>query len=69
MLRAKRLRTESGLSGLEVSRRARIAPSTLSQIESGRFRPYPVQLERLAQALCWEGDPNALLEEVSDRES
>lgn len=64
MKRAKHERLRLGLSGLEAARRAKLAPGTLSQIESGRFLPYEVQLARLALALEWTGDPAELLEEV-----
>lgn len=66
MKRAKQERTRLGLSGLEVARRAKLAPGTLSQIESGRFIPYEKQLVRLADALGWTGIPEALLEDVQE---
>lgn len=49
----------------ELARRSGLAAPTVSQIESGRLRPYPIQLEKLAAALGWTGDPAALLEDVS----
>jgi len=64
--RAKHERIRLGLSGLEAARRAKLAPGTLSQIESGRFFPYDVQLARLALALEWTGDPAELLEDVQE---
>ena len=64
MNRAKHERLRLRLSGLEAARRAKLAPGTLSQIESGRFIPYEVQLARLAEALEWTGDPAELLEDV-----
>lgn len=66
MKRAKQERLRLGLSGLETARRAKLAPATLSQIESGRFVPYDKQLARLAEALGWTGRPEALLEEVPE---
>ena len=63
---AKKVRQQLGLSGLETSRRAKLPPATVSQIENGRFIPYPVQLERLALALQWPGNPEELLEEVPE---
>lgn len=66
MIRAKQIRQQRGDSGLAVSRRAELPPSTLSQIENGRFIPYPVQLARLAEALEWTGNPEELLEEVPE---
>lgn len=67
MKRARQERNRLGLSGLEVARRAKLAPGTLSQIETGRFIPYPGQLERLAEALGWNGKAEALLEDVDER--
>lgn len=66
MIRARHERIRQGLTGLEVARRARLAPGHLSQIEHGRFIPYEVQLIRLAEALDWTGAPEALLEDVSE---
>lgn len=43
---------------------ARIHPARVGQIESEKTVPYPVELERLAAALDWSGDPHALLEDV-----
>lgn len=45
---------------------AKLAPSQVAWIESGRFVPYPVQLARLADALGYEGWPVDLLDEVPD---
>ena len=35
----------------ELARRARMHAATVGQIESGRLRPYPRQLEKLSRAL------------------
>jgi transcriptional regulator with XRE-family HTH domain len=48
-LRAERL--ARGLSQAELARRARLNPSTVCQAEAGRFRLYPSQLRKLAEAL------------------
>ncbi|MHB1450819.1 MAG: helix-turn-helix domain-containing protein [Coriobacteriia bacterium] len=64
MRRLKELRQDRGLSARELSRRAALDPSTLSLIETGRLTPYPVQLQRIAVALRFKGDPEALLDEV-----
>ncbi len=64
MRRLKELRQDRGLSARELSRRAALDPSTLSLIETGRLTPYPVQLQRIAVALRFKGDPAALLDEV-----
>lgn len=68
-MKKKRLRAERqrlGLSGLELSRRSRVAPAVISQAELGRLIPYPVQLGRLAEALGWTGDPEELLEDLEE---
>jgi transcriptional regulator with XRE-family HTH domain len=62
----KKRRQERGDSIAAASRRADISNSTWGLAESGRFIPYPVQLERMAAALEYEGDPADLLAEVSD---
>jgi len=64
MIRLKQLRQARGLSGQAVCRLALINPSTLSQIESGRLRPYAGQLEKLKVALGYDGDADELLDEV-----
>ena len=61
--RLEKERREQGLTKAALGELAGIAPSTLSWIESGRFTPYPGQLERLAQALGVK-DAEALLESV-----
>ena len=47
------LRRQMGLSQFELSLRARVHPSMISRIESGRYRPYPgdAEAKRLARAL------------------
>ena len=65
MLRLAAERKRLGLSQLEISRRTKMAPSDVSRIESGRFRPYQGQLHRLARALGWRiSDAQKLLDEV-----
>ena len=51
MLRLKQERKARGWSQAELARRARLHPSELSKIESGRIRPYRPLLRRLAQQL------------------
>ncbi len=43
---------------------SRLSAAEISRIETGRLRPYPSQVERLARAL--EIDPATLLDEVND---
>lgn len=38
----------------------------IAWIETGRFVPYESQLDKIADALGWEGDPSELFEEVRD---
>ena len=61
MSEIQRRREELGWSRAELARRAVIHPSTVSQIENGRLRPYPSQLEKLAHALG-VSDPKSLAE-------
>ena len=44
-------RTRRGWSRAELARRANLNAATVGLIEAGRFRPYPVQLAKLARAL------------------
>lgn len=52
----RKIRKEKGLSGLELSRRARIAPNALSLLERGYLPAYPNWRKRCAQALGVEED-------------
>ena len=47
----QRRREERGWSKAELARRAELNATTVGSIESGRFRPYPGQLSKLAKAL------------------
>lgn len=47
----KAARLEIGLSGLELARRAKMAPGDLSRVERGLLFPYPGWRRRLAKAL------------------
>lgn len=51
---------------MELGFRTRIHPSRIGSIELARVIPYPVELERIAEALGWAGPPETLLEEVDD---
>lgn len=61
-MRCERERT--GMSRAAVARVAEMSPSTVGAIESGRIRPYPSQITRIAAALGWEGEPEQLLDEL-----
>ena len=64
--RLKLVRERNNLSQRELARRSGLTNSTISQIEHGRYKPYPVQLARLASALGWAGKPEALLEDTAE---
>lgn len=49
--RLKLERTRRGLTQLELGAKARMFPSELSRIETGRGHPYPSQAKKLAKAL------------------
>lgn len=66
MLRLTRIRTALGWSQSRLSRESGVHSSTVSAIERRRLNPWPGQLQRLAAALSFDGDPAKLLEEVSD---
>jgi transcriptional regulator with XRE-family HTH domain len=66
MKRLTALRMSRRWTRTELGRQARLHPSRVGTIESGRVIPYDVELGRLAKALRWQGDPADLLEEVDD---
>ena len=61
-------RRARGLSQTKLAQRADISPSILSRIVTGRTHIWPGWKERLARALDWEGDQDALFEEVDDEQ-
>lgn len=64
MLRIAKLRSEKGISQAKLARIADVNASSLNRIENGKEPLYPVRGRRIADALGWNGDPDALLEEV-----
>ncbi len=50
----------------ELARRAGIDAAILSYAENRHFLPYPKQVEGIAAALDWQGDPAELFEEVTE---
>ena len=44
-------RAEKRMSLAELARRARMAATDVGKIESGRLRPYPRQVQKIARAL------------------
>jgi transcriptional regulator with XRE-family HTH domain len=58
------LRLMRGLSQVGLGRLSGVNPNTISQIEVGRFQPYPDQLNKLAAALgVRQVDAHRLLED------
>lgn len=53
-------RMAKGLSLSQLSRMTWVNSSELSKIERGRMVPYEKQAQRIAAALGWEGDIEAL---------
>lgn len=53
-------------SRAELGRQSRLHPSRVGQAENGRALLYDVEMQRIAAALGWTGDPAALLEDVGD---
>lgn len=64
MLTLTKVREAKGWTRFRLGSEARIHPARTGQIENRLAVPYPVELERLAAALGWTGDPHDLLEEV-----
>ena len=64
MIELTKRREERGMTKQKLSFASHVPASTIGQIESGRFRPYEPQLNRLALALDYDGDPDDLLDPV-----
>lgn len=56
-------RRELGLSKAELSRRSDVQANIISWVEARRFKPYRVQLERIA-AVLGVSNPESLLDEI-----
>ena len=69
MIQLTKQRKRRGFTKSQLSYAARVPASTVGQIESGRFVPYGPQLERLARALGFLGDPAELLEPAESAEA
>jgi len=68
MLRITYERLKLGWSKATLARKAQMDQSLVSKLETGRFKPYPAQLRRLAIALRFpEGESKKLFEEVDER--
>lgn len=60
-------RERQGMSRAALARKAEMSAGTVGQIESRYIgTPYAVQLDKLARALDWKGDPYELMEDVTD---
>jgi transcriptional regulator with XRE-family HTH domain len=58
----RELRQEKLLSQEELGKKANVSKTTIVNIETGKIRPYPQTLRRLAEAL--EVEPAALVEHL-----
>lgn len=56
------MRRKYGMTRTELARRAKVGQPTISLIELGRYSPYDVELQRIADALGWKGDLYVLLD-------
>ncbi len=65
MLRITKERKQRSWSKAQLPRRARLDQALVSKIESGRVRPYPREIRRLANALGVR-DPAQLLEAADE---
>jgi len=69
MINLQHRREREGLSRSALARLADMNAATISQIESGYIgKPYQSQLDKLARALKWEGEPTDLLAEANTDE-
>lgn len=66
MIELTRQRESFGWTKRELGARADVHPNRVGAIENDRVRPYPPELERLARALGYKGDPAGLVEVVRD---
>lgn len=57
-------RERRGMSKVRLAQEAKLNPATLNLIENRGFIPYSGQLQRIASALGYAGDPTELLAEV-----
>lgn len=65
MLELSKQREAHGWNKTELARRSGIQQSDIGRFESGRSIPYQSQLQKLATALGYRGDPKDLLIEVT----
>lgn len=60
------MRRNKGMSQRELARRAHMDASMVGWIESGRFIPYHSQLEKIAAALDYKGNPENIVREMGE---
>lgn len=68
MILLTKVREDAHISQRKLDRLSDVCASDISKAETRGLRLYPVQMERIAAALGWKGDPMELLEEVSEDE-
>lgn len=68
MILLTKVREGAQLSKRKLERLSNVCAPYISKAETRGLRLYPVQMERIAKALNWEGNPMELLEEVSEDE-
>lgn len=68
MIRLRQLRLARGKSQSALGRTSGVNQVVISAIETGHLQPYGSQLRRLAKALAWNGEPERLLDEVTDHD-
>ena len=62
----EQLRRERGMTKADLARAANVQANVIGWVEAGRFKPYPGQLERIAEILG-VSDPSTLLDEIEVR--
>ena len=59
------VRQDKSITRAELSRRAGMQANMIAWIETGRFHPYPSQIEKIAKCLN-VNDPQMLLEQIEE---
>ena len=55
-----------GMTYADVARAAGMQQGNVAQIATGRLIPYERQINKIAAAIGWEGEPSELLEECAE---
>ena len=69
MIRLTVEREAAGWTKRELGARSDLHPVRIGQIENLRVRPYDVELQRIARALDYHGDPSDLVREVQSHDA